>query len=277
MRALFLLFFIALTQILSAQVVSGLYAGTLVNDSTKKEQRYELALSEYRGKITGYSYTTFVRNDSLFYSVKRVKATRKGGQLVVEDDKMIANNFPESPAKGVHQTNYIQLGNEDTLRSANGTWQTNRTKVYYVLTGGVAMQLDNDSTHSSLIGHLKELNIIAQPRYDTRDVAQTKQKAPEKPATVQPENNKQKEATAKSTPVKAAKGSKIKTEESKTKPDVAKSNPAIEQPVAEPASFNPSNKSRTESIGQTKATNQPTVATAPKLPVVATYRERKKN
>ncbi|MGN6402709.1 MAG: hypothetical protein ACTHMD_19785, partial [Flavisolibacter sp.] len=165
MRIFLVLFFISLANLLSAQVIRGLYSGRLTNDSTKKEQRYELALSEYRGKITGYSYTTFVRNDSLFYGVKRVKATRKDGQLVVEDDKMIVNNFPESPAKGVHQTNYIQLTNEDTLRTANGTWKTNRTKIYYALSGGVEMKLENDSTHSALIAQLKELNIISQPKY----------------------------------------------------------------------------------------------------------------
>lgn len=170
MRFIFAFVFLLSAQLLSAQVVSGLYSGTLGNDSTQKEQRYELALSEYRGKITGYSYTTFVRNDSLFYGVKKVKATRKNNQLVVEDDKMIVNNFPESPAKGVHQTNYIQLTNEDTLRSANGKWQTNRTKIYYAIGGSVDLHLNNDSAHSALIGHLKELNIISQPKYETAAV-----------------------------------------------------------------------------------------------------------
>ncbi|HEV7620327.1 MAG TPA: hypothetical protein VGO09_01265 [Flavisolibacter sp.] len=147
---------------LSAQVVSGLFTGKLVNDSTKKVQTYELALSEYRGKITGYSYTTFVRNDSFFYSIKRLKATKKDGQLIVEDVEMIVNNFPEPPAKHVHQINKIQLPNEDTMRQATGTWETNKTKIYYSIHGGVAMRRDNDSSRSALIGHLKELNIIRQ-------------------------------------------------------------------------------------------------------------------
>ncbi|HYK56872.1 MAG TPA: hypothetical protein VEV15_10420, partial [Flavisolibacter sp.] len=186
MRIVFVFVFVFLisAQTLSAQVIGGLYSGTLVNDSTQKEQRYELALSEYRGKITGYSYTTFVRNDSLFYGVKRVKATRKNNQLVVEDDKMIANNFPESAAKGVHQTNFIQLTNEDTLRSANGSWQTNRTKIYYAIGGNVALQLNNDSSHSALIAHLKELNIISQPRYEAA-VTQMEEKVKDKVETTQ--------------------------------------------------------------------------------------------
>ncbi|HEX2609106.1 MAG TPA: hypothetical protein VHK91_17105 [Flavisolibacter sp.] len=166
MKNLLLLILSAVSFSASAQVVSGLYSGTLVNDSTKNVQRYELALSEYRDKITGYSYTTFVRNDTFYYSIKSVKATRENGQLKVEDDKMILNNFPQRPDKGVHQINYIQLTNEDTLRTANGKWQTTKTRIYYSIGGDVAMHLDNDSTRSSLIGHLKELNLISQPHYD---------------------------------------------------------------------------------------------------------------
>lgn len=148
-----------------AQHISGLYSGTLVNDSTKKVQRYELALSEYKDKITGYSYTTFVVNDTFYYSIKRVKGEKKNGQLVVEDVKMLANNFPESPAKGVHQINTIPLPAQDTLTSVDGIWTTTKTKVYYSLSGSVAMKRDNDSSHSALLSHLTELRVISpQPQ-----------------------------------------------------------------------------------------------------------------
>ncbi|MDQ3682628.1 MAG: hypothetical protein M3352_06100 [Bacteroidota bacterium] len=143
-----------------AQFVSGLYSGTLVNDSTKKIQQYEFALSEYRDKITGYSYTTFVVNDTFYYSIKRVKATKKDNQLIIEDDKMLANNFPESPAKRVKQTSTIILNTTDTLRNATGKWTTNQTKVYYSLHGLADTKRNNDSSRSALIGHLKELKII---------------------------------------------------------------------------------------------------------------------
>lgn len=163
------------------QIISGLYSGELVNDSTKKTQRYELALSEYRGKITGYSYTTFVSNDTFYYSIKRVKGKKEKDQLIVQDDKMIANNFPEAAAKGVHQINYINLTGEDTLRTVKGRWETTRTKKYYSIGGAAAMRLDNDSTHSALIGHLKELNIIRRPNYQS---AITKVKATEEKAKI---------------------------------------------------------------------------------------------
>ncbi|MES2882337.1 MAG: hypothetical protein V4676_09335, partial [Bacteroidota bacterium] len=160
----------------SGQIVSGLYSGTLKNDSTKKLQQYELALTDYRGKIGGYSYTTFVSNDTFYYSIKRVKALRQGDKLIVEDEKMIVNNFPESPAKGVKQINTIQLTNEDTLRTVNGTWTTTQTKIYYSLKGGMDMRINADSSQSALIGHLKELGIVSQKNLANYEVADTKLK-----------------------------------------------------------------------------------------------------
>src|SRR2546423_2140172 len=161
MKNLIIFLFSFFSLAVSAQTISGLYAGKIVNDSSKKNQNYELALSEYRGKITGYSYTTFVLHDTFYYSVKKIKAKKIDGQLVVEDDKMIVNNFPEAAAKHVHQVNYIQLTDEDTLRQAKGSWKTNQTKIYYSLHGNVDLRRDNDSGHSALIGHLKELRIIS--------------------------------------------------------------------------------------------------------------------
>lgn len=159
------LFFLSATLFslhLFAQNVSGIYSGTLVNDSTKKIQNYELALSEYRDKITGYAYTTFVVNDTFYYSIKTIKATKKDGVLVVEDDKMLVNNFPESPAKRVKQSNTIKLPATDSIINLNGTWQTNKTKIYYPLRGALDLKKDNDSSHSALVAHLTELGVVPQ-------------------------------------------------------------------------------------------------------------------
>src|SRR5688500_15328435 len=127
MRHLSFLLFMLISFSASSQIVAGLYRGTLVNDSTGREQRYELALSEYRGKITGYAYTTFVSNDTFYYSIKRVKGTRFTDEIRIEDAGMIANNFPEAAAKGVRQINRILPTNEDTLRTVKGSWETTKT------------------------------------------------------------------------------------------------------------------------------------------------------
>lgn len=194
---------IAFTLLLSfksqSQVVSGLYSGKLVNDSTHKVQNYEIGLSQYRDKITGYSYTTFVVNDTFYYSIKRVKATLEGNQLVIQDDKMIANNFPESAAKGVKQTNVIPVVYDnptDTVRGLNGKWSTNQTKIYYSLHGGVDMKRDNDSSQSALIGHLRELSILG-PAY-----AVTRTDAIAAATTTTPKQTATTDVVVKKTPVK---------------------------------------------------------------------------
>jgi hypothetical protein len=144
----------------SAQDVSGLFSGTLVNDSTKKIQNYELALSEYKGKITGYAYTTFVVNDTFYYSIKRVKATKANGTLIVEDVKMLANNFPAERSKGVRVVNTIPLQQQDSIMELKGTWRTNQTKVYYSVYGALDLKKNNDSLRSPLINHLYDLDVL---------------------------------------------------------------------------------------------------------------------
>jgi flagellar biosynthesis GTPase FlhF len=146
------------------QKISGIYTGTLYNDTTKQVQNYELALSEYRGKITGYSYVTFVSNDTFYYGIRRIKAKVEGDNLIVEDDKIIGNNFPESPAKGVKRMFVIPLKGQDSVVSLNGRWQTNATKVYYSVPGSVDLGRTEDSSSSALVSHLKELNIIGNPQ-----------------------------------------------------------------------------------------------------------------
>ncbi|HWJ26225.1 MAG TPA: hypothetical protein VNS32_06760 [Flavisolibacter sp.] len=205
MKNFLLLLSIFFTLSVSAQTISGNYSGTKYNDSTKKTEHFELALSEYRGKITGFAYSTYIVNDVYYYSVKRVKASRKNNQLVVEDDEMLVNNFPEAPAKRVHQTTYIQLTNEDTLHQANGEWETNRTRNFYPLHGSVALKLDNDSARSMLVAQLKELGVISQDNHQTGEpIADVRHVNEEKPKSKEVKETKEKTATASTEKTKAA-------------------------------------------------------------------------
>jgi hypothetical protein len=163
--------------------VGGFYSGTLFNDSTKMVQQYELALAEYRGKVMGYSYVTFVVNDTFYYGIRKIKAKIEGDSLIVEDDKMIANNFPESPAKHVNRTVTIPFNGQDSLISINGRWTTNKTKIYYAVPGSVEATKSSDSSGSALFAHLKELglmpnenNYVATSGNNNEDKNQTEEK-----------------------------------------------------------------------------------------------------
>jgi hypothetical protein len=196
--------FIFLSLTTAAQNVSGFYSGTLYNDTTKQTQVYELALSDYRGKITGYAYATFVANDTFYYSIRRVKASKKGGHLVVEDADMLANNFPKGPDKGVRRITQVPINHlteEDTLSDFNATWKTTATKEFYSLPGTMTMQRSNDSSHSALLAHLTELRI--QPTANERAAIakrEEKPKAPQKEReTFTPTATKASTASAKNT------------------------------------------------------------------------------
>ena len=178
MKNLLLLFFTFLCLSVAAQKkIDGFYSGVLFNDSTKMLQKYELAIAEYRGKISGYSYVTFVSRDTFYWGIRKVKGEIVGDSLVVEDDKIVANNFPEAPAKRVGRVITIPLNGQDSLITLNGRWKTNQTKKYYSVPGSIDLDRSTDSANSPLINHLKELRIISEPVYAA--VTETKVKVKE--------------------------------------------------------------------------------------------------
>jgi len=145
---------------LHAQNIAGFYTGVLHNDSARMIQKYELAIASYKGKVSGYSYVTFISNDTFYYGIREVKGYILGDSLIIEDGKFVSNNFPESPAKGVKRTITLPLNGQDSVISLNGSWKTNRTKRYYSVPGTIELSRSNDSANSSLINHLRELDII---------------------------------------------------------------------------------------------------------------------
>jgi hypothetical protein len=205
---IYILLFVSIKS--SAQDISGLYSGTLTNDSLKMIQNYELALSEYKGKITGFSYITFVMNDTFYYGIKRVEATRENGELVVRDVKMLMNNYPQRADKGVHLINRIPLSQLDGVKQVNGKWETTKTKKFYSISGDMSLKKDDDSTHSSLIAHLKELEIVNyqdEKKDNKKDIAKTEQKQKPKEIKTEPQivavkENKIKEIALKEPPQK---------------------------------------------------------------------------
>ena len=200
---IYILFFVSIKS--SGQDISGLYSGTLTNDSLKMIQNYELALSEYKGKITGFSYITFVMNDTFYYGIKRIEATRENGELVVRDVKMLMNNYPQRADKGVHLINRIPLSQLDGVKEVNGRWETTKTKKFYSISGDMSLKKDDDSTHSSLIAHLKELDIINyqdEKKDNKKDIAKTEQKQKPKEIKTEPQTVAVKENKTKEIPLK---------------------------------------------------------------------------
>jgi hypothetical protein len=144
-----------------AQSLTGLWTGALSNDSAtiRKDQSFEIALTEYRGKVYGYSRSEFIVNDTLFYILKRVKGTIEADVCEVTDDDIISYNFRGKLDKGVKQTSTFRRNQTDSVWYLDGTWKTNVTRKYYAVTGKVGLQEEKDLNASKLFPHLEELNL----------------------------------------------------------------------------------------------------------------------
>jgi hypothetical protein len=144
-----------------AQSLTGLWTGILTNDSNsiRKDQSFEIALTEYRGKVYGYSRSEFVVNDTLYYIVKRVKGAIVDNICEVKDDEIISYNFPTRLDKGVKVISTFYRNKKDSTWYLAGNWKTNQTKKYYTITGKVDLKEEKDLTASKIFPHLQELNL----------------------------------------------------------------------------------------------------------------------
>ena len=194
-----------------AQSLNGVYTGVLSNDSTtiRKDQSFEMALTEYNSKVYGYVYSTFIVNDTLYYIVKRVKGKVEGDICEVEDDEVIAHNFPKKPEKKVFVSYTLRRNASDSAWRLDGNWKTNLTKRYYAISGKVETKEEKDLSKSKLYEHLGDLDL-----QKTLAINKPKETTPEKKPTKVKED---KNAVAKNTVKKEEKKNVTPTE---TKPVV---------------------------------------------------------
>ena len=99
-------FLLAATGAQAQKALTGLWTGTLSNDSTtiRRDQSFEIALTQYKEKVYGYTRSSFIVNDTLYYIVKRVKGKVEGNTAEVTDDDVITHNFRGKVDKGVKVT-----------------------------------------------------------------------------------------------------------------------------------------------------------------------------
>ncbi len=143
------------------QKLTGLWTGSLTNDSStiRKDQLFEIALTEYKGKVYGFSRSEFIINDTLYYILKRVKGTIDGDVCEIKDDEILSYNFRGRLDKGVKVISSFRMNKQDSSWHLDGTWKTTKTKVFYSLTGNIALQEEKDLNNSALFPHLEELKL----------------------------------------------------------------------------------------------------------------------
>ncbi|RYZ21685.1 MAG: hypothetical protein EOO16_12110 [Chitinophagaceae bacterium] len=142
----------------AAQDLSGLYTGSLYNDTTRMTQQYELAITHEGDKVRGHAYTTFTLDDKFYFGFREVKGRVKDGKLFIEESDLIENNFPSPPPKGIRRLSVFPIAGEG--RTLEGRWETQRTRKWRPVTGSISLRKKGDSTSSALVARMREARII---------------------------------------------------------------------------------------------------------------------
>jgi hypothetical protein len=143
------------------KTLTGLWIGTLSNDSTtiRKDQSFEIALTQYKEKVYGYSRSSFIVNDTLYYILKRVKGKIEGDVCEIKDDEIVSYNFRGRLDKGVRVVTTFKRNQQDSIWYLTGDWKTNQTRKYYAVTGKVELKEEANFEKSKIFPHLEELSI----------------------------------------------------------------------------------------------------------------------
>jgi len=145
--------------------LSGLWSGIISNDSVtiRKDQSFEIALTQYKEKVYGFTRSSFIVNDTLYYIIKRVKGTINGDVCELKDDDIISSNFPGKIDKGVKVTTVFRMNRADSSWHLTGDWNTNTVKKkYYAITGKISMTEETNLDNSKLLPHLEELKLAKE-------------------------------------------------------------------------------------------------------------------
>jgi hypothetical protein len=139
--------------------ITGLWTGTLYNDSTHQYLKYEIGISTEKGKFLGFSHTCFNIEGKAYFGIKKLNIKKAAdGKIIIVDEELVLNNYPGLPAKNVKQLNVLTLNTSDSIAVLSGPFVTNRTKDQRALTGSVSLRRKNEFWLSAIWPYLLELD-----------------------------------------------------------------------------------------------------------------------
>jgi len=155
-----------------AQDLTGIWVGYIHNDTTGMDLYYEVAITQYKGKLKGYSYTNFIVEGRELTGVKTLDITPQGDKIYIEDDELIFNDYPFAPPKGVKQLSVYTYEAPDVLE---GKFMTSRTKQYgKQVTGIIYLKRVADVEATKIYEALRRMNMLANLSFIKKaDVAVT--------------------------------------------------------------------------------------------------------
>lgn len=139
--------------------ITGLWKGEIYVDSTKQILPYEIAVTEEKGKLKGYSRIVFTEEGIEEAGFENITLTIKGNNITINDEGFFEHNFTKKPPKRVKKEMNLVLTITDTEMIMQGKWQTNRTRFYLVATGTALLKRKKDFQESALFKKLDSLKL----------------------------------------------------------------------------------------------------------------------
>lgn len=160
-NSLFIIFLLisASTVFAQQQDITGVWKGLLYVDSTRAYLPYEIAISEQKNKMTGYSRIIFIENGKEEAGYEDLDIKWKGNQVVVEDRGFFEHSFTMKVVKRIKKTLLLSLTVSDTDMVLKGNWSTNRTRFYLAATGSVELKRKTAYKETALYKKLDTLKL----------------------------------------------------------------------------------------------------------------------
>lgn len=128
-------------------------------DSTKQYLPYEIAVSENKGKLYGYSRIVFFEEGKEEAGFENITLRWEGNKLILEDEGFFEHAFSKKPSKRVKKEMTLSLETTGDEMTLTGKWKTNRTRFYLVATGTALLKRKKDFKETALYQKLDSLKI----------------------------------------------------------------------------------------------------------------------
>ena len=143
--------------------ITGMWYGQLtIIDTQTVKLPYEIAISEDKGKLIGYSRIVFHANGKDEAGIQNFSVRRKGDNITMEDEGFITYNFSISPSKHVKKTLVVVLTTKDSVMTLEGTWSTNTTRYNRPFKGIVLLKRKIDFKKLELFTTLDTLKLASK-------------------------------------------------------------------------------------------------------------------
>lgn len=149
--------------------ITGMWYGQItIIDTQTTSLPYEIAVSEEKGKLKGYSRIVFHANGKDEAGLQNISIRREGNKIIMGDEGFIIHNFSVNPTKGVKKTMIVELTTTDSAMILEGSWSTNRTRTYKSYKGTVLLKRKIEFKKTELFKSLDTLKLVSKLSFKDR-------------------------------------------------------------------------------------------------------------